>query len=58
LIAELPVTLPVKKSFKQLKLSDSAMVLPIVAYGSPILRTVSKDIFPGHANLQKLIEDM
>jgi len=34
------------------------MVLPIVAYGSPILRTVSKDIFPGQPGLEKLIADM
>ncbi|HEY2720888.1 MAG TPA: peptide deformylase [Chitinophagaceae bacterium] len=34
------------------------MVLPIVAYGSPILRSVSKDIFPGYPNLPKFIEDM
>jgi peptide deformylase len=34
------------------------MVLPIVAYGSPILRTVSKDIFPDHPHLSKFIEDI
>ena len=34
------------------------MVLPIVAYGSPILRALSKDILPGYPNLSKLIEDM
>jgi peptide deformylase len=34
------------------------MILPIVAYGSPILRMVSKDIDTGHPGLQKLIEDM
>src|ERR1700742_4247363 len=34
------------------------MILPIVAYGAPILRMVSKDIAPDYPNLQKLIEDM
>ncbi|MFI5185527.1 MAG: peptide deformylase [Chitinophagales bacterium] len=34
------------------------MILPIVAYGSPILRSVSKDIFPDFPGLQKFIEDM
>ena len=34
------------------------MILPIVAYGAPILRTVSKDIIPDYPDLQKLIADM
>lgn len=34
------------------------MILPIVAYGSPILRAVSKDVTPDYPNLQKLIDDM
>ena len=34
------------------------MILPIVAYGAPILRTISKDIKPEYPNLSKLIEDM
>jgi peptide deformylase len=34
------------------------MILPIVAYGAPILRKVSKDITPDYPNLLKLIEDM
>ncbi|HSB94333.1 MAG TPA: peptide deformylase [Flavitalea sp.] len=34
------------------------MILPIVAYGSPILRTVAKDIDPHYPQLDKLIEDM
>jgi peptide deformylase len=34
------------------------MVLPIVAYGSPVLRTVSKDITPDYPDLPKFIEDM
>lgn len=34
------------------------MILPIVAYGSPILRTVAKDITPEYPGLLKLIEDM
>ncbi len=34
------------------------MILPIVAYGNPILRQVSKDITPDYPGLSKLIEDM
>lgn len=34
------------------------MILPIVAYGTPILRQVSKDITPDYPDLPKLIEDM
>ncbi|TDH28796.1 peptide deformylase [Segetibacter sp. 3557_3] len=34
------------------------MILPIVAYGAPILRKVSQDITPDYPNLQKLISDM
>lgn len=34
------------------------MILPIVAYGSPVLRKVSKDISPDYPQLDKLIEDM
>jgi peptide deformylase len=34
------------------------MILPIVAYGSPVLRKVSEDITPGFTGLQKLIADM
>ena len=34
------------------------MILPIVAYGTPILRVVSKDITPDYPELPKLIEDM
>lgn len=34
------------------------MILPIVAYGNPILRTVCRDIEPGHPDLARLIEDM
>lgn len=34
------------------------MILPIVAYGAPILRTVCKDIDPAYPGLEKLIEDM
>jgi peptide deformylase len=34
------------------------MILPIVAYGSPILRTVAKDITPDYPGLPKLIDDM
>lgn len=34
------------------------MVLPIVAYGSPVLRKVCSDITPDYPQLSKLIEDM
>ena len=34
------------------------MILPIVAYGAPILRTVGKDIDADYPGLAKLIEDM
>ena len=34
------------------------MILPIVAYGAPVLRTVCKDITPIYPDLNKLIEDM
>jgi len=34
------------------------MILPIVAYGHPILRKVAEDIAPDYPDLKKLIEDM
>lgn len=34
------------------------MILPIVAYGSPVLRKVCDDITPGYPGLDKLIADM
>ncbi len=34
------------------------MILPIVAYGAPVLRKVCKDITPDHPGLEKLISDM
>ncbi len=34
------------------------MILPIVAYGSPVLRTVCDNIAPDYPNLDKLIADM
>jgi peptide deformylase len=34
------------------------MILPIVAYGNPVLRKVGKDITPDYPGLSKLIEDM
>ena len=34
------------------------MILPIVAYGAPILRVVSREVHEDHPGLQKLIEDM
>ena len=34
------------------------MILPVVAYGHPVLREVAKDISPDYPSLPKLIEDM
>jgi peptide deformylase len=34
------------------------MILPIVAYGTPILRKVCSDIEPDYPNLEKLLADM
>ena len=34
------------------------MILPIVAYGHPVLREVASDITPDYPGLDKLIEDM
>ena len=34
------------------------MVLPIVAYGNPVLRKVGKEISPDYPGLNKLIDDM
>lgn len=34
------------------------MILPIVAYGTPVLRVKAKDITPDYPNLEKLISDM
>jgi peptide deformylase len=34
------------------------MILPIVAYGAPVLRKVCHDITPDYPNLSKFIEDM
>jgi peptide deformylase len=34
------------------------MILPIIAYGAPVLRTVCKDITPDYPQLNKLIDDM
>ena len=34
------------------------MILPIVAYGAPVLRAVCKDITPDYPNLEKLLADM
>lgn len=34
------------------------MILPIVAYGAPVLRKVCNDISPGYPGLEKLIADM
>ena len=34
------------------------MILPIVAYGAPVLRKVCRDISPDYPDLNKLLEDM
>jgi len=34
------------------------MILPIVAYGNPVLRKVCNDIEPDYPNLEKFIDDM
>jgi peptide deformylase len=34
------------------------MILPIVAYGAPVLRKVAQDVASDHPDLQKLIADM
>lgn len=34
------------------------MILPIVAYGHPILRKIAEDIEPGHPGLEELINNM
>ena len=34
------------------------MILPIIAYGAPVLRKVSMDITPDYAGFSKLLEDM
>lgn len=34
------------------------MILPIVAYGSPVLRKIAIDITPEHEGLEKLLADM
>lgn len=34
------------------------MILPIVAYGTPVLRTTAKEITPDYPNFEKLITDM
>jgi peptide deformylase len=34
------------------------MILPIVAYGTPVLRSVAKEITPDYPNLDKFIADM
>jgi peptide deformylase len=39
-------------------LQITAMILPIVAYGNPVLRKVGKDIAPSYPELHKLIDDM
>jgi peptide deformylase len=36
----------------------AVMILPIMAYGSPVLRQVAKDITPDYPDLEKLIADM
>lgn len=42
----------------QIKIKQKIMILPIVAYGHPVLRTVCKDIDPEYPDLEQLIADM
>ena len=41
-----------------MQFDNSTMILPIVAYGHPVLRKVAHDIQPAYPGLSKLIEDM
>ena len=50
----LPIFVQHKKFFDNL----TCMVLPIVAYGNPVLRKMGKEISPEYPELQKLISDM
>ena len=34
------------------------MILPVVAYGHPVLKRIAEDIEPDYPNLQQLIADM
>jgi peptide deformylase len=48
-------TLPINKLTNKL---NNLMILPIVAYGHPVLRKVASDIKSDYPHLDKLIEDM
>jgi len=39
-------------------LTKLKMILPVVAYGAPVLRKVCEEITPGYSELDKLIADM
>jgi hypothetical protein len=41
-----------------LQSGSELMILPIRAYGDPVLKKVAKDIEPGHLGLKQLIADM
>jgi len=45
-------------TFAGKELNFTSMILPIVAYGDPVLRTVAADITPDYPGLTKLIGDM
>lgn len=45
-------------NFAKILKQQNVMVLPIVAYGHPVLRKVAQDIDPGDPQLDKLIADM
>ncbi len=44
--------------FAALNIISKKMILPIVAYGAPVLRKVCKTITPDFPNLSKLLDDM
>src|SRR5438046_3159571 len=65
LIRAYGITLPVKNcsgcKYSNTQLTNfliNSMILPIIAYGNPILRKVCRDIFPGDPELDTFIEDM
>jgi peptide deformylase len=54
-----PIRLPLRPKYSFVKIRViRVMILPIVAYGNPVLRKMSHDIDEAYPNLDKLIEDM
>ena len=45
-------------TFARRKILNGNMILPVVAYGHPVLRRVADDISPEYPDLKKLIADM